>query len=91
MEPTWRSSALVSSEALGGCDGGELAAWLPVRKKATALALHRPAMVARKRRGEAELGCSGAAPRRWHGCSARHRQDGEQASTGGASATATAS
>jgi hypothetical protein len=41
-----------SSEALGGCDGGELG-WtessrLPARKKATASALCRPAMVARK-------------------------------------------
>jgi hypothetical protein len=66
----------------------ELTARLPARKKVTASAHRRLAMVVRKWRGEAELGRSGAAPRRWRGCLVRHRQDGDQASTGGASALA---
>jgi hypothetical protein len=39
-------------------------------------------------RGNPELGRSGAALRRWRGCSARHWQVGEQASTVGASVIA---
>jgi hypothetical protein len=70
---------------------GELTAWLSARKKVTASVFRRPAMVARKRCGETELGCSSTALRRWRDCSARHRQDGEQASTSSASATAPAS
>jgi hypothetical protein len=42
----------------------ELVMWLPVRKKAMTLVLRRPAIVARKRCGEAELGHNGVVPRR---------------------------
>jgi hypothetical protein len=66
-----------SSEALDGCDGGELG-WTQSSRRGSQRGKRR------------RLQCF-VDQLWWRGCSARHRQDGEQASTGGAPAPAPAS
>jgi hypothetical protein len=65
-----------SSEALDGCDGGELG-WTQSSRRGSQRGKRR------------RLQCF-VDQLWWRGCSARHRQDGEQASTGGAPAPAPA-
>jgi hypothetical protein len=66
-----------SSEALGGCDEGELG-WTESSWRGC-------------QRGKRRQLQHSVDQLWWRGCSVRHRQDGEQASTGGASTTAPAS